>query len=71
MDNGGWNSRYNFERLFTLSAGSENVLINSQKIFYVCCTRSKERLAVYFHNPSPDVLTKAAQWFGADNVINS
>lgn len=70
LDNGGWNSRYNFDRLFTLSAGSESVLINSQKIFYVCCTRSKERLAVYFHNPSTDVLAKAKEWFGSENVIN-
>lgn len=70
LDNGGWNSRYNFDRLFTLSGGSENVLNNSQKIFYVCCTRSKERLAVYFHNPSSEVLTKATEWFGAENVIN-
>lgn len=70
LDNGGWNSRYNFDRLFTLSAGSKNVLVNSQKIFYVCCTRSKERLAVYFHSPSPSVLAKAAEWFGAENVIN-
>lgn len=70
LDNGGWNSRYNFDRLFTLSAGSESVLTNSQKIFYVCCTRSKERLAVYYHNPSPGVLTKATEWFGAENVIN-
>ncbi|MBK6861282.1 MAG: ATP-dependent helicase [Saprospiraceae bacterium] len=69
LDNGGWNSRYNFERLFTLSAGSENVLSNSQKIFYVCCTRSKERLAVYFHDPSPAVLSKAIEWFGIKNVI--
>lgn len=70
LDNGGWNSRYNFDRVFTLSAGSESVLTNSQKIFYVCCTRSKERLAVYFNNPAPGVLTKATEWFGAENVIN-
>lgn len=70
LDNGGWNSRYNFDRLFTLSAGSESVLSNTQKIFYVCCTRSKERLAVYFHDPSPAVLGKAIEWFGVENVIN-
>ncbi len=70
LDNGGWNSSYNFDLLFTLSAGSESVLTNSQKIFYVCCTRSKERLAVYFHNPSPAVLRKATEWFGAENVIS-
>lgn len=70
LNNGGWNSRYNFERLFTLHSGSESVLSNSRKIFYVCCTRSKERLAVYFHNPSPDVLSKATEWFGPENVIS-
>ena len=68
MDNGGWNSSYNFENLFTLG-GSVNVLNKTQKIFYVCCTRSKENLVVFYYDPPASVLAKASEWFGATNVI--
>ncbi|WP_211092495.1 3'-5' exonuclease [Chitinophaga eiseniae] len=68
LDNGGWNN-YNFEHLFT-GSGNLNVLGRSQKIFYVCCTRAKERLAVFYHNPSASVINKAKEWFGESKVIN-
>jgi len=68
LDNGGWNN-YNFGNLF-LETGSESVLDRTQKIFYVCCTRAKENLAVFFHNPDPQVITKAKEWFGEANVKN-
>lgn len=67
LDNGGWNN-YNFKNLF-LVAGSESVLERTQKLFYVCCTRSKEKLAIYFHSPSDAVIVKAKEWFGEANVI--
>lgn len=66
LDNGGWNN-YNFGNLF-LETGSASVLNRTQKIFYVCCTRAKENLAVFFHNPDPEVIAKAKIWFGSDNV---
>ena len=67
LDNGGWNN-YNFGNLF-LETGSVTVLDRTQKIFYVCCTRAKENLAVFFHNPDKDVIAKAKEWFGNDNTI--
>lgn len=67
LDNGGWNN-YNFGNLF-LETGSPSVLDRTQKIFYVCCTRAKENLAVFYHNPSPQVIVKATEWFGNGNVI--
>jgi DNA helicase-2/ATP-dependent DNA helicase PcrA len=67
LDNGGWNN-YNFKNLF-LVAGSVSVLERTQKLFYVCCTRSKEKLAIYFNSPSDAVIAKAKEWFGNDNVI--
>ncbi|MBY0245508.1 MAG: ATP-dependent helicase [Sphingobacteriaceae bacterium] len=45
-------------------------LERSKKIFYVCCTRAKENLAVFYNNPTREVLKKAKEWFGEDNVIN-
>jgi DNA helicase-2/ATP-dependent DNA helicase PcrA len=68
LDNGGWNN-YNFQNLF-LNAGSASVLARTQKLFYVCCTRSKEKLAIYFKSPSEAVLAKAMDWFGVENVID-
>lgn len=68
LDNGRWND-YNFENLF-LGSGLSTVLERTQKIFYVCCTRSKENLAVFFHDPSIQVISKAKEWFGAENVIS-
>lgn len=67
LDNGKWND-YNFEYLF-LNNGTPSVLERTQKIFYVCCTRAKENLAVYYHNPKLAVIEKAKELFGADNVI--
>lgn len=68
LDNGRWND-YNFEYLF-LNSGTQSVLERTQKIFYVCCTRAKENLAVFYHNPSAQVIAKAKEWFGDNNVID-
>ncbi|WP_336518166.1 ATP-dependent helicase [Pollutibacter soli] len=68
LDNGGWN-HYNFANLF-LNSGTPSVLARTQKIFYVCCTRAMENLCVFFHNPSVQVIDKAKQWFGDENVIS-
>ena len=67
LDNGKWND-YNFEYLFTNRTDKQSVLERTQKIFYVCCTRAKENLAVFYHNPMPAVLVKAKDWFGENNV---
>ena len=68
LDNGGWNN-YNFEKMF-LGTASPSVMERTQKIFYVCCTRAKEKLAVFYHNPDTQVIEKAKEWFGEGNVIN-
>ena len=66
LDNGKWNN-YNFENLF-LECGSESVLKRTQKIFYVCCTRAKENLVVFYNNPTDKIIEKAKEWFGEDNL---
>lgn len=68
LDNGNWND-YNFEYLFTNRTDKQRVLERTQKIFYVCCTRAKENLTVFYHNPTPAVLAKAKEWF-EDNIIS-
>jgi len=68
LDNGGWNSSYNFEKMF-LNTATPSVLENTQKLFYVCCTRAKENLAIFFHKPEEQVINKAKEWFGEGNTI--
>lgn len=68
LDNGRWN-QYNFKSLFE-GGGTQSVLERTQKIFYVCCTRAKENLSVFYHDPPPSVLEKAGEWFGEANVVN-
>lgn len=67
LDNGRWND-YNFEYLFTNRVNKQSVLERTQKIFYVCCTRAKENLAVFYHNPIPNVINQAKEWFEEENV---
>jgi len=77
LDNGNW-SNYNFEYLFDdnifnkLSAAKglsyPKILERTEKLFYVCCTRAKEDLVVYYHNPTLSVINKAKNWFGISNV---
>lgn len=68
LDNGGWNN-YSFERLFTgADAKHEQQINRTKKIFYVCCTRAKEKLAVYYDRPNPAVIAKASEWFGRENL---
>ncbi len=68
LDNGRWND-YNFKYLF-LENGTPSVLERTQKIFYVCCTRAKKNLAVFYNNADSNVIGKAKEWFGSQNVIN-
>ncbi|MFP3598184.1 UvrD-helicase domain-containing protein [Chryseobacterium sp. SIMBA_029] len=62
LDNGNW-VKYNFNYLFTNRTDKASVLERTQKLFYVCCTRSKENLAVFFQNPSSQVIETAKRWF--------
>lgn len=68
LDNGNW-TQYNFENLFLENGTSENVLKRTKKLFYVCCTRAKENLVVFYHNPSAEVIEKAKVWFGEENIL--
>lgn len=66
MDNGGWN-QYNFRRLF--EEPNSGRVTTTKRIFYVCCSRAKNNLAVFFSEPSFAVLSQARQWFREENVI--
>lgn len=68
-----WN-KYNFgymmgERPPKMTASYETVVGRTSKLFYVCCTRTKKHLIVFYSCPSAVVITKAKEWFGEENVI--
>jgi len=67
LDSGGW-FFYNFNDLF-VDAGEGSVKERTKKIFYVCCTRAKENLALFFYNPASSVIDGAKKMFGEKNVI--
>lgn len=76
MDNGKW-SKYNFDKLFTelgspgsSPASDAGILERTGKIFYVCCTRSRENLAIFFNSPTQSVLVGAQILFGSDRIFN-
>ena len=71
MDNGRWN-QYNYGHLLsgTPTGRSDKPRERTNKLFYVCCTRAKEDLIMYYPNPSLSDLEKAKEWFGVDNVIS-
>ncbi|MCI8669732.1 MAG: ATP-dependent helicase [Lachnospiraceae bacterium] len=68
LDNGKWND-YNFEYLFNPSHPkcNKSVLIRTQKLFYVCCTRAMENLVVYCKEPTDAMIETAEKWFGKNN----
>ncbi len=68
LDNGKWN-QYNFKYLFEETSDKESIIERTKKMFYVCCSRAKNNLVVFYHKPSNKVLNKARHWFGEDNLI--
>ena len=70
MDNGRW-SLYNYSHMMsgTPRGKSDGPRIRTNKLFYVCCTRAKEDLVMFYPQIQPSDLAKAKEWFGDDNVI--
>lgn len=76
LHNGYWN-KYNFEYLFDkniferLTPSKKNtyhsILERTKKLFYVCCTRARDNLVVYYPNPTKEVIEGAKELFGEEN----
>lgn len=69
LDNGKWN-QYNFKYLFEETSDKESIIERTKKMFYVCCSRTKNNLVVFYHKPSDIVLDMARHWFEKDNLID-
>lgn len=69
LNNTNWR-KYDFESLFNASPNKkDSIKLRTRKLFYVCCTRAKNRLAVYYPSASLTVIQGAKSLFGDDNVI--
>lgn len=61
-------SKYNFASLFYNNKKSTSIVERTKKLFYVCCTRAKENLVVYYPMATKEVVEGATQMFGEKNV---
>lgn len=61
-------SKYNFASLFYNNKKSTSIVERTKKLFYVCCTRAKENLVVYYPLATKEVVEGATQMFGEKNV---
>lgn len=67
MDNGRWNN-YNFNYYFEQTPNKESVIQRTERIVYVCCSRAKNNLIVYYPKPTAAIIERAKELFGVDNV---
>lgn len=67
MDNGRWNN-YNFKYYFEQTPNKESIIHRTERIFYVCCSRAKSNLIVYYPKPTKKIIKRAQELFGEDNV---
>lgn len=62
-----WN-KYDFASLFYETGKKETVVNRTKKLFYVCCTRAMENLAVYYPGATSNIIEGAKAMFGENNV---
>ena len=65
-----WN-KYNFNTLFGTGSSKSTVQIRTKKLFYVCITRAKRNLIIYLTTQDPEILEKAKEFFGEENVLSA
>lgn len=61
-------SNYDFASLFYDNNKKESIVERTKKLFYVCCTRAKENLVVYYLTASNQVIEGAKVLFGDQHV---
>lgn len=64
-----WN-KYDFNTLFGKGSSNSNVQLRTRKLFYVCITRAKKNLIIYMPTKDSEILKKAKEFFGEENVLD-
>ena len=62
-----WN-KYDFASLFYNTRKKESVVNRTKKLFYVCCTRAKENLVVYYPGATASIIEGTIAMFGETNI---
>lgn len=65
-----WN-KYDFNTLFGKGSSNLTVQKRTKKLFYVCITRAKRNLIIYLPTQDPEILEKAKEFFGEENVLSA
>lgn len=79
LDSSGWN-KYNFDYVLddtiydSLPKGKKEsykrIKRRTEKLLYVCCTRAKENLVLYYPDPSSGAIQGMERLIGKDNCVN-
>lgn len=68
LDAAGWKN-YDFNTLFGKNSSSMDVIKRTQRLFYVCITRTKQNLVLFMPTDDTEIINKAKEYFGAENVM--
>ena len=63
-----WN-KYDFNTLFGKGSPNPTVQRRTKKLFYVCITRAKRNLIIYLPTQDCEILGKAKEFFGEENIL--
>lgn len=71
VDDTSWKQKYNFQNFIDGTDPKNDRLLRSRNLFYVCCSRAKENLAVLSLSEMKEpALSEIKTWFGKNNVLN-
>ena len=68
LDAAGW-KHYDFNTLFGKGSSNIDVIKRTQRLFYVCITRAKQNLIIFMPTDDVEIINKAGEYFGAENVM--
>ena len=46
----------------------DKILKRTEKLFYVCCTRAKKELIIYYPDSNPSIISNMKTLLGKENV---
>lgn len=70
IDDGAWRQSYSFKEMFLGESKFPERLQRTLNLFYVCCSRAKDKLAVASVSDLTIAMETIENWFGKENVID-
>lgn len=67
LDAAGW-KHYDFKTIFDKNDNS-NKALRTKRLFYVCITRAKQNLVLFMPTDDAEIINKAKEYFGSENVV--